>query len=73
MKLYSVDRVEDGMVVLVDSGGKSVAVAREKFDCEPREGMTFSHRRGGYVSEDEQEKKQRESNAALLHSLTDRN
>ncbi|MEG1983979.1 MAG: hypothetical protein RR009_01745 [Oscillospiraceae bacterium] len=64
---YSVDRIENETVVLVDENGCEHCKEQSAFNCVPTEGMIFEQKRGGglYPCHDQTEQAREDANELL--------
>ncbi|MEA5051662.1 MAG: DUF3006 domain-containing protein [Oscillospiraceae bacterium] len=69
---YSVDRIEDGRVVLVDGERRERTVRADCFDEPPREGDCVVAHSGRYRRSERSTKQLRDEVNALLDSLLER-
>lgn len=67
--MYTLDRFEENSAVLVGDDGGTINLPRENF-AGRREGDVFDER--GFVFDEEETKKRRESNRALYKKLLER-
>lgn len=67
--MYTLDRFEENSAVLVDDDGGTINLPRENF-VGRREGDVFDER--GFVFDEEETKKRRESNRTLYKKLLER-
>lgn len=67
--MYTLDRFEENSAVLVDDAGGTINLPRERF-AGHREGDVFDEQ--GFIFDEEETKRRRESNRALFKKLLER-
>lgn len=67
---YNVDRIEEGLAVLIDDKGGQLTMPADAFDFEIKAGMFVERARdGGFVARPEAEAAMRQEAAALLADI----
>lgn len=69
---YSVDRIENGMAVLISDDENELILPLSAFDFEVREGLVLKEDRGVFSADTNEESERREKAANLLKKILDK-